>query len=84
MRLSAVIRRVITGELQCVHVDGEGCPQLSCDRLTGGFQGVRNTCDFPVSYFLDFYQDGLQRLAGNEYVLSTKSKFFLFNFLDCY
>ena len=34
------------------------------------------------SCFLDFYQDGLRRPSGNEYVPSTKSKFFLFNFLD--
>lgn len=44
-------------------------------------QEGKNSCDFSFSCFLDFYQDGLRRLSGNEYVLSTKSKFFLFKVL---
>lgn len=57
-------------------------PAVLWDPLSWSFREVKNSCDFSFSYFLDFYQDGLRRLSGNEYVLSTKSKFFLFNFLD--
>lgn len=64
----------------CPH---RGAPGAGVERLPSALlesrlprcsQEVKSSSDFS-SCFLDFYQDGLRRLSGNEYVLSTKSKF---------